>query len=288
MSVWVWTFDPFQIVPLAAAAAMYARRAGTLRQQGRSVPASRQVSFYAGVTLLLAAFVSPIDHIGEERLLFVHMMQHILIGDLAAVLVVLGVTGPMLRPILALPYVGHLRALAHPLVALPLWVVNLYVWHLPPLYQGALTHDAVHALQHVLFFAAGAFMWSALVEPLPGPAWFGTGWKVLYIVAVRLFEAVLANIFIWSGRPFYDLYATAERLWGIAAVQDQNIGGLIMMIEGSLVTFGAFAWLFLRWMSEGEARDRLVEQGLDPEKAARVVRYRREEGLRQAKPSPPP
>ena len=128
-------------------------------------------------------------------------------------------------------------------------------------------------------------MWSALVEPLPGPAWFGTGWKVLYIVAVRLFETVLANVFIWSGRAFYDRYAEAERLWGIGAVQDQVIGGSIMMIEGSLVTFAAFAWLFLRWMSEGEARDRLVEQGVDPEKAARLVRYRREEGLPEARPS---
>lgn len=285
MNVWVWTFDPFQILPLVAAAAMYARRARTLRGQGRPVPVARQLSFYSGVAVLLVAFVSPIDHLGETRLLFVHMVQHILIGDLAALLVVLGLTGPMLRPVLALPYVGRLRVLAHPLVALPLWVLNLYVWHLPALYQSALTHDAVHALQHVLFFTAGAFMWSALVEPLPGPAWFGTGWKVLYIVAVRLFETVLANVFIWSGRAFYDRYAEAERLWGIGTVQDQVIGGSIMMIEGSLVTFAAFAWLFLRWMSEGEARDRLVEQGVDPEKAARLVRYRREEGLPEARPS---
>jgi putative membrane protein len=277
VSVWVWTVDPFQLIPLAVALVAYVRRARTLRLRGRPVPRVRQAAFYGGIALLLVAFVSPIDYLGEERLFLVHMIQHLLIGDLAAVLIVLGLTGPILRPLLALPFVGSLRALAHPFVALPLWVVNLLLWHLPPLYQGALDAEAVHALEHVLFFAAGALMWSALIEPLPGPAWFGAGWKVVYILVVRLAETVLANVFIWSGQVFYPHYARVEPLWGIGPVQDQSIGGIIMMVEGSFVTFGAFAWLFLRWMSEGEARDRLVEQGVDPARATRMVRYGRHE-----------
>lgn len=270
---WTWTLDALQLLPVALAALLYTRRARTLARRRRPVASWRRLCFYAGLALLLVAFVSPIDALGEERLLFAHMVQHILIGDLGALLLVAGLSGPLLRPVLALPYLGRLRTLAHPLVALPLWVLNLYLWHLPGAYQAALAHDAVHAVQHACFFATGALIWAALLEPLPGPAWFGSGYKALYVVAVRLIETVLANIFIWSGHPFYPRYAHAPRLWGISATADQAIGGSIMMIEGSLLTLGILAWLFLRWMNEGERAQRLVEQGVPARRAERAVRY---------------
>jgi cytochrome c oxidase assembly factor CtaG len=182
------------------------------------------------------------------------MAQHLLIGDLAALCVVNGLSGPLLRPLLALPLVGRLRALAHPFVALPLWAVTFYSWHVPSLYQAALAHDSLHALEHGLFFATGALMWAAVVEPLPGPAWFGTGWKAVYVLVVRTLGAVLANVFIWAGHPLYDRYLPGERAWGVSPAADQTIGGAIMFVEGSVVTLVAFAWLFLRWMGEPEPR----------------------------------
>ena len=97
--------------------------------------------------------------------------------------------------------------LVHPLVALPLWVANLYLWHLPFAYEGALEHQVVHALQHLSFFAAGILMWAAILETLPGPAWFGSGAKLAFIVAVRLASTLLANVFLWSDTLFYDPYA---------------------------------------------------------------------------------
>ena len=124
----MWRFDPLQLLALALGAAMYARRAHTLACRGRPLTGWRQLAFYVGLGLILLAFVSPIDHVGEERLFFIHMVQHILLGDLGALLVVLGLTGPVLRPVLALPAVGRLRVLADPLVALPLWAISLYLW----------------------------------------------------------------------------------------------------------------------------------------------------------------
>ena len=161
------------------------------------------------------ALNSPIDELGETDLFFVHMTQHILLGDLAPLCFVAGLTGPVLRPVLAIRPFDQLRVLTHPLVALPVWAVNLYVWHIPFLYQAALHHSAVHALEHFLFFTCGALMWSPVVETLPRPAWFGTGWKLGYVALVRLIETVLGNVFIWSSTAFYPWYEQALPKWGI-------------------------------------------------------------------------
>jgi cytochrome c oxidase assembly factor CtaG len=187
------------------------------------------------------------------------MVEHLLLADLGALLLVLGLTGPLLQPVLSAPGLRWLRFLAHPIVAISLWTVNFYVWHLPALYQGAVEHSAVHALQHLLFVSFGIGMWMALLGPLPKPAWFGNGAKIGYIVAVRLIQSVLANALLWSGGVLYPRYAAGERYWGITPTNDQSAAGAIMMVEGSIVTILLFCWLFLRAARESEEKQSLVE-----------------------------
>jgi len=266
-------------LPLVAAV-MYGLRARTLRRRGTPVPGWRIASFAGSLVVFALALSPPMDYRADELFSF-HMTQHILLGDLAPLLFVLGLTGPLLRPLLALRPVAALRFLAHPLVALPLWTVNLYLWHLPYLYDAAVRHDGIHALEHLCFFTAGALMWAAVVEVLPGPAWFGTTAKLGYIVAVRLLETVLGNVFIWAGSPIYDVYDDGSRLYGLSPLRDQALAGTVMMIYGSIVTLGAIAWLFLRWGEESELRQQLVEQGVDPGTASRAVRYGRGKELLQ-------
>jgi cytochrome c oxidase assembly factor CtaG len=274
-----------QLAPFVVAAFAYAVRARTLARRGRPVAVWRQACFFGGLMVVGVALLSPIDPIGEERLFWVHMVQHILLGDVAALLVVLGLDGAILRPLLALPLVRHLRALAHPLVALPLWTVNLFAWHLPGAYEAALAHAPLHALEHCLFFVTGCLMWAAVVEPLPGPAWFGSGWKAAYVLVVRTAGAALANVFIWAGTPIYDWYAAGERRSGVSPLADQVTAGAIMLIEGGFVTLLVFAWLFLRWTREAELRQSLEERGADPARAARAARYSPRAPTR---PEPPP
>ena len=274
-----WSFEPLQIVPTVVVAVLYSRRCQTLSRQGRPVPTFRKLLFALGILLVFIALNSPIDYLGEHDFFFIHMSQHILIGDLGPLCFMLGLTGPILRPVLAIPIVDRLRVLAHPFVALPLWAVNLYVWHIPFLYDGALHHDAVHALEHFCFFTFGCLMWEPVVETLPAPVWFGTGMKLGYIAVVRLVETILGNVFIWSSHQFYSVYRHPP-LWGITPTHDLNLGGVVMMAEGSIVTLAALVWLFLRLAEEGETRQRLLEQGLDPRQVARAVRYGRAETLR--------
>jgi len=276
-----WSFEPLQIVPTAVAAALYLRRARTLAHRGQPVPAWRQTMFWTGIGLVVLALNSPIDALGEEHFFFIHMLQHVILGDLAPLCFVVGLTGPILRPVLALPVVDRLRVLTHPLVALPLWAVDLGVWHIPYLYDAALHHTAVHALEHLMFFTCGGLMWAPVLETLPAPVWFGTGMKLGYIAVVRLFETVLGNVFIWSSSAFYGVYRHAPE-WGITPVHDQNLGGVVMMAEGSLVTIGALAWLFLRLAAESELRQQLLEQGLDPRQVQRAVRFNRARDLGSA------
>lgn len=267
-----------QLLPFAAIAVMYFRRVATLSRRGTPVSRWRQATFALSLVLLTGAALMPY----EEELFFVHMLQHLVIGDLAALAFVVGLTGPLLRPLLAIGLISRLRVLGHPLVALPLWTVNLAVWHVPFLYEAALRSSAVHALEHLLFFGTGALMWAAVVEVLPGPEWFGTGAKFAYVLVVRTISTVVGNVFSWSGSVIYPAYDDGDRLWGISPQEDQGWAGTIMIVEGSLITIGALAWLFLRLAEEGELRQRLLEQGLDPRAVRRAVRYGRGKELEDA------
>lgn len=254
----------------------YHRRARRLAAQGRPVPGWRVACFVAGLVMAVVAVSPPLDELSEQ-LLVAHMAQHLLLADLGALLLVLGLTGPMLAPLLSLPVLGRLRVLAHPAVALPLWAIDLYLWHLPALYQAALRHAPVHALQHAMFLAFGLNMWMALLGPLPKPEWFGNLARLGYVVAVRLAGAVLANVLLWSATVFYPYYDAGAARWGISALRDQSAAGGVMMVEGSFLTIGLFAWLFLRSARESQERQELLELAaarhvpLDERRAARAV-----------------
>jgi putative membrane protein len=270
-----WTLDPLQLVPVAAIAVAYTVRARTLARRGQPVPRWRVALFALGIALLLVAVVSPVAAVAEEELFSFHMTQHLLLGDLAPLCLLAGLTGPLVRPLLALPGVYRLRVLANPFVALPIWAANLALWHVPGPYEAAVENGAVHALEHVCFFAAGIVLWLPVLETLPAPEWFGTGAKLTYIVGVRVVGTVLANVFVWGGSPFYDVYETGDDFLGLSPSADQSLAGSLMMLEGSLVTLVAIAWLFLRLAQEGEVRQELLERGVDERTARRAVRYRR-------------
>jgi cytochrome c oxidase assembly factor CtaG len=264
-----------QLGPLAFLAILYARRVRTLANDGRPVPGWRQACFYGGFVTIGAALTG----LGapSQELLYAHMIEHLLLGDIAALLIVLGLTGPVIAPVLRIRLFDRLRVLAHPAVAFPLWAIDLYVWHVPALYQAALRHSGVHALEHGMFLAFGVNMWMCLFGPLPMPSWFGNLGRLVYIVAVRLAGTVLGNIFLWSNKPFYPFYLHGDASFHIAPIADQNLAGAIMMVEESILTLGLFCWLFLRTAREGEERQDLLDfahsRGLEltEQRAARAV-----------------
>jgi putative membrane protein len=240
--------DLLPALPALAGAVAYGRRVRTLRGRKRAPSSRKQLWFWLGIVVVGAALVMP------EEPFAVHMTQHLLLGDVGPLLIVLGLTGAVLRPVLAVPALGRLRVLAHPLVALPLWAVAFVVWHLNGPYNAALRHPVLHGAEHFSFFVAGALMWAAIVEPIPAPAWFGIEAKALYVLVVRAIGMAIASYFIWSGT-------------------EKRTGGLIMFFEGGVVTLVVFGWLFLRWTHEAEMRQQLIEQGYDSRLARRTARH---------------
>jgi cytochrome c oxidase assembly factor CtaG len=269
-------FVPLEVIPLTAAAILYWHRAMVLSWDGRPVPAWRQACFAVGLGAIAVALFSPIGHLSEE-LVIAHMGEHLLIGDLASLLLVLGLTRSLLQPLLAIRLFNRLEMLTHPAIALPLWAFNLFLWHVPALYQDAYGAAPVHAFEHATFLLFGCLMWMPVFGPLPKPQWFTAGWKVGYVIAVRFTGAILGNVLMWSGTVLYPIYEPGERYWGISPLADQSTAGTIMMVEGTFLALGVLAWVFFEVAREGTEKQRLLdlarERGvpLDERRAQRAV-----------------
>jgi putative membrane protein len=229
---------PIAITSLAAA--LYAAAAIRVKRRRGTFQAARAASFGVGVAVLLIATLAPLE--GSFR---AHMTQHLLIGDVAPLFAVLGLNGPLLRPALALRPVRALRGLAHPLVALPLWGIDLCAWHLAAPFDAAVRHEWLHTLQHVCFFTGGALLWAALLELLPGPRWFRTPQRLGYLGVMWLVSLSLSQVFLWSAHPYYTY----------GSVSDQRAGGGIMLLEGSAVMLGVLVWILWCELRSGPAED---------------------------------
>lgn len=204
----------------------------------------------AGITLVaLTGLDGPADSV-----LSAHMLQHMLVGDLVPLLLVLAVRGPLLVQLLPVRIVRFTRGLrlhrllafaTRPAVAFVLWAGAMAVWHVPVVYDRALESEPLHALEHGTFLLAGVLVWTALLDPagrraLPGWRSFG------YALGLLAASGVLANVLILSYRPLYPSYAAAtSRPFGLTAVADQDAAGLLMMLE-QLATVGTFAVLVAR------------------------------------------
>ena len=255
-------FAPLELLPLLVAAVLYAKRSLTLAAKGRPVPVWRQLCFATGLLLIAIALVSPVAHIAEE-LVIAHMIEHLMLGDLATLLLVLGLTGPLLQPILAIPVFDRLRILAHPLVAFPLWALNFYFWHIPALYDAAYGGAFLHLVEHSSFIFFGCLMWMPIFGPLPKPTWFNAAWKVGYVIAVRFAGAILGNVLMWSGSVLYPKYAAGEAYWNVSPLADQSTAGVVMMVEGTFLGLGLLAWVFFEVSREGIEKQRLLDLALE-------------------------
>ena len=252
------------LVPLALLIFVYVRRFRAARREarGRGAGALQALAFCGALLALLAALASPIDRLGEDYLFSAHMLQHLLIGDVAPALLLLSLSRVILRPVTRrlTALERALGRLAHPLTGLLLWLFLLYLWHVPALYEAALRQPPIHLLEHLSFFAAGVAVWWPLLEPVPMRRGLTGLWPVAYVGAAKFGLAALGLYLTWSGTLLYDHYASLPRIWGLSAVEDQNVGGAIMMVEQSLTFVLVLVAVFVRMLSQSEAEERRREK----------------------------
>ena len=252
-SPWSFTFEPLFVVLAGVAVWLYVR--AWRRGPG---PGWRAWCFGAGIAVVVGALNSPLGTIAIEYLVLFHLLQNVMIGDWAPPLLLIGLT-PAMREALAAAGGRWLAALTRPQVALPVWLVGWYVVHLGAVYDAAVRSTALLALEHAFLIAIGLLFWWPVLSDVPRAA--PTLLRIGYVFAAFVLSAFL-GLALTFAPPVYDYYETLpERLWGITAEQDQNLGGILMSTEQAIVFFAVIVWLLVRlFREEAEAEERLAAE----------------------------
>jgi putative membrane protein len=190
------------------------------------------------------------------------MLQHVLLGDVAPALLLLSLSRVIMRPATRrlMRVERALGPLASPWTGMALWLGLMYLWHVPPLYEAAIENPLVHLVEHISFFTAGVAVWWPLIQPVPMRRRLDGLSTVAYIGTAKFGLAALGLYLTWSGAVLYDYYEGVPRVWGLSAVEDQNVGGAIMMVEQSLTFVIALVVLFARMLVQSEAEERRRER----------------------------
>lgn len=259
-----WLPDPAVLAPIALVVVVYLRRFRAARREAgrRGAGAVQALSFLGAIVALLAALASPLDGLGDNYLFSAHMLQHVLLGDIAPLLLLLSLSRVILRPVTKrLAAVERaLGPFAHPLTGLAAWLFLMYLWHVPALYDAALEQPLVHLLEHASFFAAGVAVWWPLVQPVPMRRGLTGLWTVAYIGGAKFGLAALGLYLTWSTGVLYGFYESVPRIWGLSPLEDQNVGGAIMTVEQSLTFVLALVVLFSRMLVQSETEERRRER----------------------------
>jgi putative membrane protein len=257
-----WTFAPGVLIALAGYAVIYGIRWRTSRREGgaRAAGGWRAGAWAGGLLCLFVALVSPLDVLGEQMASF-HMVQHLLIADLAPILLTLALTKHLLRPLTRRIHWLERKAgpFGHPAFGVVAYVGAMWLWHVPYMYDAALRHSGVHVLEHLTFAAAGLLYWWHLLSPIRSRFRLGGMGPVLYMGTTKIAVGLLGIVLAFAPNDIYNAYPDVTHL-GLSRLDDLHVAGLIMALEQSIVMGIALAYLFVRMLSEADREDERAER----------------------------
>ena len=237
-----WSFHlaagEIAIVAVVAGLALAAARAGRPSR-------ARTVALAAGVTLTAGVLLTPVATIALNYLLAAHLFQNVALAEWVPLLLVLGIAPPLAERLTAR---APARALTHPFVALPLWLVSYAVWHIPAVYDAALRNHALLALEHVSYLVTGLLLWWPVVQDAPHR--LSNAARAVYVFAAFLLASPVGLLLTFLPDPIYGFYEEAPRLWGLSPLADQQLAGVIMAGSEAVVFFAAFAFFLSRFLED--------------------------------------
>jgi putative membrane protein len=260
------------IIALLAAGWLYARvyKRAAARSSTSAPNAGHWVPYVAGLLTIAVALLSPLDPIGDKYLLSAHMMQHVLLSDIAPALLILGLRAPILplglsrEALLAVAPAGGksgrvLARLTSPWLAVPLWALATWIWAIPSVFDYSAQHTLVHALEHATLFYTGLAMWWLIIDPLPRARLRPNGQRLALLGFTRLASACVCLPLTWITTTQYSLYASAPRGYSLSAINDQHLAGASMCFIEALVFGIAFAAVFISMLDRSDSRMTLGE-----------------------------
>lgn len=257
---WTELWHPGVLLFVLTVQAAYLIVIGPLRRRLRLGPPATggQVAcFLGGVALIYVAEGTPIHVLAEGYLFSVHMLQHVIITVLFPPLILLGTPAWLLRPLLRYRSVAAVaRQLTRPVAALVIFNLIYSIWHLPVLYSSALYHHGIHMIQHSLLVPTALLMWWPLLSPLPELPRLYEGGQLLYIFLLSVSQIAVFGIITFADDPLYAPYIAAPRVWGLSALVDQQIAGVIMKVLGGFVMTLTLTIVFFRWAAKQEQESR--------------------------------
>lgn len=263
-----FTVHPSTVIGIIGLAAVYEygartaeRSEGAPGQQPAAPRPGQRVCYYAGLATMFLSLNGWLHDLSDTYLFSAHMVQHLLLALVVAPLLIMGTTGAMLRPLLALRGVGPLaRWITNPMRCFAIFNVVVAGWHLPPMYNYALAHHPVHIVQHLMFLAASVLMWWPVLSPLPELPRLSYPGQMLYLFLMSIPMAIVSVYISYADSLLYPSYAAAPRVWGITPMNDQLIGGLIMWIPGGLFFYTIISIVFFRWQQRDGVETRAGAQ----------------------------
>lgn len=256
------------VVGLALLEGAYLFGVGPLRERWNladDIDPKKIATFTAGVLVIFFSLLSPLHILGDHYLFSAHMTQHVLLTLVAPPLLILGTPDWLIRPLLRPNLSFYIwRFATRPVVAVVVFNLVFALWHVPDLYNLSVTVHAVHVTEHLMFIGAAMLMWWPLTSSMPELPRLSYSLQMVYLFALSITQIFVFAFVTFSKQPLYEWYEKAPQIWTLSPLVDQQIGGIIMKVGGSLLFLTLIVIAFFKWYNDEERRTKDEKRRLSP------------------------